>query len=104
MSGLDYFTWFVLIVMALTLIIGFIVLAQLPGKLAEANRHPQAGAINMAGWLGLIFTAGFVWIAAMVWAKTKTEPSSVIAEEIKLLKKQITQLEADNKTLAENKP
>ena len=71
MTGLDYFTWFVLIMIAATLIIGFVVLAQLPGKMAATNDHPQAAAINMAGWLGLIFTAGIVWIVAMIWAQTK---------------------------------
>ena len=55
MTGLDYFTWFVLIIIAATLIVGFVVLAQLPGKMAAANNHPQAEAINMAGWFGLIF-------------------------------------------------
>lgn len=95
MSGLEIFTWFVLIVMAITAIIGFVVLAQLPGKIAEANHHPQAAAINMAGWLGLVFTAGIVWIVAMVWAKTKAAPAQENDGEIMRLKKKISELEAN---------
>ncbi len=93
MSGLDYFTWFVLIMIAATLIIGFVVLAQLPGNMAAANNHPQAAAINMAGWLGLIFTAGIVWIVAMIWAQTKPAAQAQPGEEVDALKARIADLE-----------
>ena len=94
MTGLDYFTWFVLIVIAATAIVGFVVLAQLPGKMAAANNHPQAAAINMAGWLGLIFTAGIVWIVAMIWAQTKPTAAAPRDEELAALKDRVAELEA----------
>lgn len=94
MTGLDYFTWFVLIVIAATAIVGFVVLAQLPGKMAAANNHPQAAAINMAGWLGLIFTAGIVWIVAMIWAQTKPIAAAPPDEDLAALKDRVAELEA----------
>jgi len=41
-----------------------------PGKKARERDHPQAEAINVLGWLGLLF-AGVGWIVAVVWAYTK---------------------------------
>lgn len=94
MTGIDYFTWFVLIIIAATLVIGFVVLAQLPGKMAAANNHPQAAAINMAGWLGLIFTAGIVWIVAMVWAQTRSAAALPPGEDVDALKARVAELES----------
>jgi hypothetical protein len=93
MTGLDYFTWFVLIMIAATLLIGFVVLAKLPGKMAAAKNHPQAAAITMAGWLGLIFTAGIVWIVAMIWAQTKPTQMVQPSEDVNALKARIVDLE-----------
>ena len=93
MTGIDYFTWFVLIVIAATLIVGFVVLARLPGKLAAASNHPQAAAINMAGWLGLIFTVGIVWIVAMIWAQTKPITAAPPSEDVNALEARIAALE-----------
>lgn len=93
MTGLDYFTWFVLIMIAATLIIGFVVLAQLPGKMAAANNHPQAAAINMASWLGLIFTVGIVWIVAMIWAQIKPTATAPPGDDLDALKTRVADLE-----------
>jgi len=70
MSGLDIFALVVLIVLSLTGIIAWIVLARLPGKIAKARKHPQVDAINVAGWIGAIFGMVF-WPLALVWAYTK---------------------------------
>ena len=49
--------------------IGVVVwLAMLPGKIAFNREHPQAEAIRMAGWLGIL--TGIVWILALIWAYT----------------------------------
>ena len=41
----------------------------LPGKKARERNHPQADAIAVAGWLGLLF-GGVGWALALVWAHT----------------------------------
>ena len=46
----------------------FIELGGMPGKTARERSHPQADAINMLGWLGLLF-GGVGWVIAMVWAR-----------------------------------
>ena len=42
-------------------------LGELPGKIAAQREHPQAEAIRVAGWLGLI-TLGVLWPFALIWA------------------------------------
>lgn len=65
MTGLDIFAWVVLILTVLTAIFGFIMLAQLPGKIAAQRGHPQAEAIKVAGWLGAL-AFGVFWPFALV--------------------------------------
>ena len=42
----------------------------LPGKKAHQRNHPQAEAINVLGWLGLL-SGGVGWVVALVWAYMK---------------------------------
>ncbi len=69
MEAIDYFAWFVLLVIILSVVFVFVSLAQLPGKLARARSHPHADAVDMAGWLGILLTLGVIWVLAMVWAQ-----------------------------------
>jgi hypothetical protein len=96
MTGLDYFAWIVFIVIVVSVVVVFIVLAQLPGKTAAANGHPQADAINVASWLGLLFTGGIVWILAMVWSRMRpvAEPVQSDRAEVDALKSRIADLES----------
>lgn len=74
MSNLDIFAWVVLGVLVVTVVIAFIVLAMLPGKIADKRGHPQAEAINVAGWLGAL-AMGIFWPLALVWAYTDPKNS-----------------------------
>ena len=67
---LDVMTFAVLAILIAAAIFVVVKLGSLPGTLARDRGHPQADAINVAGWLGL-FTLGVVWVLAMVWAFTK---------------------------------
>ena len=60
----------ILIVLAFIGLWVFVELGSLPGKKAAERQHPQADAIKVLGWLGLI-AGGVGWIVAMVWAHMK---------------------------------
>ena len=94
MSGIDYFAWFVFIVIILCVVYIFVALAQLPGKTARERNHPQADAINVASWLGLLLTMGVIWVLAMVWSRT-VPVTSVGDAQVDALKKRVAELEAE---------
>ena len=98
MTGIDYFAWFVLIVIVVSLVYVFIALARLPGQIAAKRGHPHAQAINVAGWLGLLLTLGVVWALAMIWAFTKpaaeSEQNMSAGDEIGRLEARIAKLES----------
>ena len=57
----------ILVVMVLLGIWIYVELAKLPGKKARERGHPQADAINVLSWIGLLL--GVVpWVIALVWA------------------------------------
>jgi hypothetical protein len=56
-----------LLVAAVIVVVG---LGSLPGWIARKRGHPQAVAVNVAGWLGLA-TAGLLWPFALIWAFLK---------------------------------
>ncbi len=97
MSGIDYFAWFVFITIVVSAVAIFVVLAQLPGKTAAERNHPQADAINVASWLGLLFTGGILWILAMVWSRMDPLAKPVGGagkDEVAALRARIAELEA----------
>ena len=57
----------ILIALVFVLVLIFMELGGLPGRTARERGHPQADAISILGWLGLL--GGFIpWLIAMVWA------------------------------------
>ena len=101
MTGLDYFALFVMFVLFVTIVGGWIVLAMLPGYIARKNNHPQAVAVNIGGWLGAIF-GGVFWPIVLVWSMIKsptihTADSAAnidLAKENEVLRERIAALEA----------
>lgn len=79
MTGLDYFTFVVLIVLVGAGLVGAGLLGSLPGKIAADRGHPQAEAIRVTGWLGLL-TMGLFFPIALVWAYTKPSASQEVAK------------------------
>jgi len=71
MGGLGIFALIVLLTLMATMLGVVVWLAMLPGKVAAQREHPQAEAIRIAGWLGII--TGIVWIVALIWAYTVDE-------------------------------
>lgn len=61
--------WMTLAILCvLPVILGIVLykLGGLPGSIAAARGHPQASAINICGWMGLVTLV--LWPIAMVWA------------------------------------
>jgi Protein of unknown function (DUF3302) len=78
---IDAFDIIAFVVFAVLLAVGVIIivsLGQLPGRIAEMRGHPQAAAINVAGWLG-VATMGLLWPIALIWAFL--QPDSFIARQ-----------------------
>jgi NADH:ubiquinone oxidoreductase subunit 6 (subunit J) len=73
MTGLDIFATIVLILVIATVVGVLVVLAMMPGKIAAQRNHPQAEAVKVAGWLGML--TGIIWILAMIWAYIKPTDS-----------------------------
>ena len=64
-------TGFIILVLLLLLVIWlYMVLAAIPGKTARERGHPQADAINVLAWVGLLLGAVPLLIA-LVWAYMK---------------------------------
>jgi hypothetical protein len=56
----------VLIVMPIVVAYVIFTLGNLPGKIARSRGHPQAAAVGICGWMGIITLV--LWPLAMVWA------------------------------------
>ena len=74
-----------LIVLGVLLAVGLYAafrLGALPGQIARQRGHPQADAINAAGWLGLL-TLGLLWPLALIWAFTRPRVASDTEPELR---------------------
>jgi hypothetical protein len=58
----------ILVILVMIVAVIYIELASMPGKTARERGHPQADAINMLGWIGLLLGVG-PWLVAMVWSR-----------------------------------
>ena len=76
MSALDVFAWVVLVILVVSAVTLWVVLARLPGRIAAKRGHPYKDAVTVAGWLGAVF-AGILWPLALIWAfATRDDASS----------------------------
>jgi hypothetical protein len=77
---LDAIAFLVFAVLIAVAIVIIVFLGQLPGRLALHRAHPQAAAINVAGWLG-VATLGLLWPLALVWAFVTPSPKAARPEQ-----------------------
>jgi len=68
----DYLTFFVLALCVAALIVVWLFLAGLPGRIAIARKHPEAEAVKYLGYAGLLPTV-YPWMQALIWAFKPTE-------------------------------
>ena len=72
MSFIDVFALFILFVLAIAVVVIAGMLGAWPGRIARRRGHPQADAVAVGGWLGLLFF-GVLWPLVMIWAYMKPE-------------------------------
>ncbi len=87
--ALDIFALIVMGILIAVVVWFVVLLGPMPGRIAEDRGHPQADAIRVLGWIGVI-TMGLAWPFALVWAYTRSEPSHTDA-----LRERIATLESE---------
>ena len=70
----DYLTFLTLLLAVVAVVVAWIWLAGLPGRIAIARRHPEAEAVKLLGYAGLLPTI-YPWMQAFIWA---FKPTNVI--------------------------
>jgi hypothetical protein len=68
----DYATFAVAVLAGGAAILIYIWIAGLPGRIALARNHPEAEAVKLMGWAGLLPTI-LPWIQAFIWAFKPTD-------------------------------
>jgi CBS domain containing-hemolysin-like protein len=111
----DALTWVVLVIAPIIAVAVFLLIHILPEKVAERRQHPQAKAIQCLCLLSLLF-GGLLWPLAWLWAYTKpvmykmaygtdrvahgdenraeTTPANREEEELRELRRRVTELES----------
>lgn len=90
---LEIFALIVLIVLVAAAIWLVVLVGNLPGNIARAAEHPQAEAISILAWVGLL-TLGVGWFIALVWAKAKPiAPGPQLEQRVRQLEQKLEQLE-----------
>lgn len=70
----DYLT-FLTMFLAVASVVGiWIFIAGLPGRIALSRKHPEAEAVNLLGYFGLLPTI-YPWVQAFIWA---FKPTNII--------------------------
>ena len=83
-GALDAFAFVVMAVIAAVVVFAVVSLGKLPGQLARKWEHPQAAAVNVAGWIG-VATGGLIWPLALIWAfmaPSKSKSSASMTEDV----------------------
>jgi Protein of unknown function (DUF3302) len=68
----DYLTFATAALATVAVVLIFIWFAGLPGRIALARNHPEAEAVNLMGWAGVLPTV-YPWVQAFIWAFKPTE-------------------------------
>lgn len=71
LTGWDYLTFLSIMFLIFSGIVAVVWLAGLPGRIAIAHDHPDAEAVKLMGWAGLLPVVP--WIQAFIWAFKPTD-------------------------------
>jgi len=94
--ALDIFALLVMAILIAVVIVAVVKLGPLPGKIAIKRGHPQADAINVLGWIGVI-TLGVAWPFALVWAYSRPviQQSEDLDRRVAALESELAALKAE---------
>lgn len=84
----------------------YIWIAGLPGRIALARNHPEAEAVKIMGWAGLLPTI-LPWIQAFIWAFKPTDIVDIRRfpkEEAKALDEEMNRLKDEAKPAGRHTP
>jgi len=68
----DYLTFATLFLTVVAGLAAYVWLAGLPGRIALSRNHPEAEAVMLLGWAGLLPTI-YPWAQALIWAFKPTD-------------------------------
>ena len=68
----DYLTFLTLFLCVAALVMVWLWLAGLPGRIALERKHPEAEAVKLLGYAGLLPTV-YPWVQAFIWAFKPTD-------------------------------
>jgi len=84
-------------------ILTYIWIAGLPGRIALARNHPEAEAVKLMGWAGLLPTV-LPWIQALIWAFKPTDIVDIRRlpkEEAKAIEEDMSHLRGEPSAVTE---
>jgi hypothetical protein len=93
----DYATFATAALAGVAVMLTYIWIAGLPGRIAIARKHPDAEAVKLMGWAGLLPTV-LPWIQAFIWAFKPTDIVDIRRfpkEEARAIDEDIARLAAD---------
>jgi hypothetical protein len=82
----------------------YIWIAGLPGRIALARNHPEAEAVKLMGWAGLLPTV-LPWIQALIWAFKPTDIVDIRRfpkEEARAIDEEMGRLKGESGAAAEH--
>jgi hypothetical protein len=91
----DYMTFVTLFLAGAAGVAFWVWLAGLPGRIAIARKHPEAEAVKLLGWAGLLPTV-YPWVQAFIWAYKPTDIVDVRRwprDEARAIEEEIAQLQ-----------
>ena len=102
----DYATFATAAAAGAAVLMLYVWLAGLPGRIAIARKHPDAEAVKMMGWAGLLPTI-LPWIQAFIWAFKPTDIVDIRrfpSEEARAIDEEIVRLGGKPKAVAPEAP
>jgi hypothetical protein len=100
----DYLTFLTLALVVVSVVVAYVWLAGLPGRIAIARKHPEAEAVKLLGWAGLLPTI-YPWVQAFIWAFKPTEIIDIRRfprEEAKAIDEDIARLKDEGRPIRED--